>query len=227
MAEDLVVTPYDAMHAEGMGDWRFLLGVLVARFDTGSPAEGAALATAIVAGGDRLHHHPDLDLRADHVVVRTHTESVDGVTQRDLDLARVISALADEAGATPRPELVSSLELAIDTVDADAIRPFWQAVLGLRADARGDLLDPDGQLPSLWFQEMDPPRADRNRIHFDITVPHDVAEERLAAALAAGGRLVSDQRAPAFWVLADVEGNEICICTWQNRSSSGGPGAGR
>ncbi|WP_412753780.1 VOC family protein [Krasilnikovia sp. M28-CT-15] len=35
--------------------------------------------------------------------------------------------------------------------------------------------------------------------------------------MAAGGRLVSDERAPAYWVLADPEGNKICLCTWQNR----------
>ena len=38
-----------------------------------------------------------------------------------------------------------------------------------------------------------------------------------AAALAAGGVLVSDRAAPAFWVLADAEGNEVCVCTWQGR----------
>lgn len=37
------------------------------------------------------------------------------------------------------------------------------------------------------------------------------------AALAAGGRLLSDRVAPRFWVLADAEGNEACICTWQGR----------
>ncbi len=66
---------------------------------------------------------------------------------------------------------------------------------------------------------MDEPRPQRNRIHLDVIVPHDVAEERVAAALAAGGRLVSADRAPAFWVLADAEGNEACVCTWQGRDS--------
>ena len=56
---------------------------------------------------------------------------------------------------------------------------------------------------------MDEPRPQRNRIHFDIIVPHDQAEARVAAAIAAGGHLVSDERAPAFWVLADAEGNEV------------------
>jgi 4a-hydroxytetrahydrobiopterin dehydratase len=64
---------------------------------------------------------------------------------------------------------------------------------------------------------MDAPRPQRNRIHFDISVPHDEAHHRIQAALAAGGVLRSDSRAPAFWVLADSEGNEVCVTTWQGR----------
>jgi 4a-hydroxytetrahydrobiopterin dehydratase len=70
----------------------------------------------------------------------------------------------------------------------------------------------------VWFQHLAAARPQRNRIHFDITVPHDTAEQRVAAVLAAGGALVSDARARAFWVLADPEGNEACICTWQDRT---------
>jgi 4a-hydroxytetrahydrobiopterin dehydratase len=69
----------------------------------------------------------------------------------------------------------------------------------------------------VWFQQMDEPRPQRNRIHLDVAVPHDAAVGRVAAAVAAGGLLRSDLRAPAFWVLADVEGNEVCVCTWQAR----------
>jgi len=64
---------------------------------------------------------------------------------------------------------------------------------------------------------MDEPRTRRNRIHLDLTVPHDDAVARVEAALAAGGRLVSDDHARAFWILADFEGNEVCVCTWQDR----------
>ena len=70
-------------------------------------------------------------------------------------------------------------------------------------------MDPAGIGPTIWFQQMDEPRPQRNRIHFDVIVPHDEAEARVAAAIAAGGHLVSDDRAPAFWVLADAEGNEV------------------
>lgn len=217
------VRPYDVTQTDGVGDWRYLLGALVARFDVASPGEGAALAAAITRVGDRLHHHPHIDLRPDHLVVRTRTEAVDGITQQDIDLARAVSEAADGSGAQARTRPLACLELAIDTVDAAAIRPFWTAVLGLSADERGDLWDPDGHLPALWFQEMDPPRTGRNRIHLDLTLPHDVAEQRLAAALAAGGRVVAQDRAPAWWVLADADGNEVCLCTWQARSGSGEP----
>ena len=78
------------------------------------------------------------------------------------------------------------------------------------------IIDPEGLGPNLWFQRMAEPRQDRNRIHLDVNVPEDVAEERVAAVLEAGGRLVSDAAAKAYWVLADAEGNEACICTSQD-----------
>jgi Glyoxalase-like domain len=61
-------------------------------------------------------------------------------------------------------------------------------------------------------------RSERNRIHIDVWVPHDQAEARVAAALAAGGRMVTDEHAPAWWTLADPEGNEADVCTWQDTS---------
>ncbi|WP_448615406.1 VOC family protein [Modestobacter sp. URMC 112] len=76
-----------------------------------------------------------------------------------------------------------------------------------------------GLLPSVWFQQMDAPRVQRNRLHVDVTVAHDEAEPRVRAALAAGGRLLDDSAARAFWVLADAEGNEVCVCTWQDRDA--------
>lgn len=210
------VTAAQVAATEGLGDWRYLLGRLEARFDTGDLAGAVSLAQAVVEVADGMNHHPDLDLRYGYVLVRTTSHDVGDVTPRDVELARRVSELAAAAGARPRPERVSSLELAIDTVDADAIRPFWAAVMGYQ-ERDGDLHDPAGVRPPIWFQKMDPPRTDRNRIHFDLTVPHDVAEERVAAALAAGGTLVSDASARAFWVLADAEGNEVCITTWQDR----------
>ena len=62
---------------------------------------------------------------------------------------------------------------------------------------------------------MDAPRPQRNRIHFDVWGPHDQAEAHVVAAIAAGGRLVTDENAPSWWVLADAEGNEADVCTWK------------
>jgi 4a-hydroxytetrahydrobiopterin dehydratase len=86
-----------------------------------------------------------------------------------------------------------------------------------RSGPRDALADPLAQGPTIWFQQMDAPRPQRNRIHFDMSVPHDEARRRVRAGLDAGGVLVSDAEAPAFWVLADAEGNEACVTTWQGR----------
>ena len=95
--------------------------------------------------------------------------------------------------------------------------PFWRAVLGYRQVGDEDLVDPHARGPSIWFQQMDAPRPQRNRIHIDVFVPHDQAEARVAAALEAGGHLVNDEFAPAWWTLADAEGNEVDIATWMGR----------
>ena len=130
---------------------------------------------------------------------------------------RTISSIARELGIPAEPTTVTQLEIAIDAIHIPAVKPFWEAVLGYKPHLDDDSLDPYGRAPAFWFQQMDAPRPQRNRIHIDVTVPHDVAQQRIAAALAAGGTLVSDGAAPAFWILADPEGNEACICTWQGR----------
>ena len=108
------------------------------------------------------------------------------------------------------------MEIAIDTVDADRIRPFWAAVLGYR-ELGGALFDPLHIGPAVWFQRTDTARTERGRFHIDVSVSHDEAPARLEAALAAGGTLVTDRFARSWWVLADADGNEACICTWQDR----------
>jgi 4a-hydroxytetrahydrobiopterin dehydratase len=143
---------------------------------------------------------------------------VGGGSEPDVDSEADVGGVADGGGGRS----VQILEIGIDALDAAAIRPFWRAVLGY-ADEPGrsgpwdGLIDPLGQGPAVWFQRMDAPRPQRNRIHVDVSVPHDEAEPRIQAALAAGGQLLNDRKAPAFWVLADAEGNEACITTWQGR----------
>jgi len=201
----------------GLDDWRFVLGTLCGDFQAGSFPAAAALVVAITEVAEAADHHPDIDVRYPgrvRVVFTTHATG--GVTELDVALARDISRLATSAGATPEPERGQALEIAIDTMDADRIRPFWAAVLGYR-EVDGALVDPLRSGPAMWFQQMDEPRLDRDRFHLDVSVPHDQAESRVAAALAAGGRLVTDAFARSWWVLADADGNEACVCTWQDR----------
>jgi 4a-hydroxytetrahydrobiopterin dehydratase len=219
-----VVTATEFHTRADLPDWRYALGRVEANFRCGSFERATELGAKIAAAAERAGHHPDLDVRYPdwlHVALTTH--AVDAITNLDVDLAGEISALAAAAGAVARPEAVQALEVAIDAMDIDAVRPFWRAILGYQdAPARPDgsivaIVDPLRLSPAFWFQQMDRPRPQRNRIHLDVTVPHDVAESRIAEALAAGGTLVSDRRARAFWILADPEGNEACLCTWQDR----------
>ena len=218
----------------GLG-WRLVLGELRTEVLTGSLplAADVAARAAATAGAEG---HLRMDVRADRVMLALQTAVVDWVTEADVELARKISAVVDEMrlatvsgvdgdsgdGDSGGGRSVQVLEIGIDALDAGAIRPFWRAVLGYvdepgRSGPWSGLIDPLGQGPAVWFQRMDAPRPQRNRIHFDVSVPHDEAESRIGAALAEGGTLRYDAEAPAFWVLADAEGNEACITTWQGR----------
>jgi 4a-hydroxytetrahydrobiopterin dehydratase len=203
--------------------WRLVLGAIYAEVAVSSLAQAAEMAAAAVqAAGDDGHGHLSVDIRAQRAVLRLQTATQWAVTGRDIGLAHTISAALTARGMRPGPGSVQALEIAIDALDIPAVRPFWKAVTGYidepgPSDLDDGLIDPTGRGPAIWFQQMDAPRPQRNRIHLDVDVPHDAAADRISAAIAAGGTLLSDSAAPAFWVLADAEGNEVCICTWQGR----------
>lgn len=211
----------DEISTMGLDDWRAILGALQARFLTGRFDVGLTLVQRIAAAAEEMNHHPDLDLRYPHLNVRLMSHDVNGMTQRDVDLARRISAMAADLGVRADPAVVSRVEIALDTWDAAEIKPFWAAVLGLAEspDYPMDLFDPSGDLPPLWFQETDRHEEPRQRFHLDITVPPEVATQRIAAAVAAGGTVVDDEVAPRFVVLADPQGNKVCVCTHVGRSA--------
>ncbi len=203
---------------DGLDDWRVVLGAIHAHFRAGSFAVAAALVSAMAEAADAADHHPDIDLRyPDHVCVMLRTHAAGGLTTRDVAVARQFSVIAARVGAVSEPTGTARVEIAIDTMDADRIRPFWAAVLGYRDDG-GSLFDPLRIGPPVWFQRMTESRTDRDRFHIDVSVPHDTASARIDAALAAGGTLVTDRFARSWWVLADADGNEACISTWQDRS---------
>jgi 4a-hydroxytetrahydrobiopterin dehydratase len=211
------VTAEEFAELEDLDHWRYVLDALHTVYRAGSFQDAASLVSAIGTAADTEGHHPDVDLRyPDRIRVVLTTHATGGVTESDVALARRISDLADRSGAVHEPVGSQAIEIAIDTMDADRIRPFWAAVLGYR-DVGGVLVDPARSGPQIWFQQMDEPRTHRDRFHVDVSVPHDLADERIAAAIAAGGTLVSDRHARSWWVLADADGNEACVCTWQDR----------
>lgn len=201
----------------GIDDWRLLMSPLQARFRTGDFATGLALVNRIGQAAEEADHHPDLDLRYAHLNVRLFSHDADAVTERDVALARRISEIAREMGVEADPRSLSQVEVALDTPDLASVRPFWLAVLGVPGGAGGDdVRDREGDTDTLWFQPSGSEEG-RQRFHYDVRVPPEVAQERIDAALAAGGTLVSDAAAPAFVVLADPDGNKVCVCTSAGR----------
>jgi 4a-hydroxytetrahydrobiopterin dehydratase len=205
---------------EGLDGWAYLLGGLQARIHTKNFTTGLSVVNAISAVAEEMNHHPDLNLRYTHVDVRLTSHDEDGVTDRDIRLARAVSSIAAAAGVRLDASGVSRLELALDTPARESIVPFWAAVLASEhlsgPDFGDELRDPAAGLPTVWFQESGSEEP-RQRWHLDLWVDPAQVQPRIDAALAAGGTLVSDEEAPSFWVLADPEGNRACLCTWQAR----------
>jgi 4a-hydroxytetrahydrobiopterin dehydratase len=228
-ANDGVVLSGTRVSAEigGLG-WRYVLGSVRASIRLGPMWQVAEVALELIrSAGAGADERLLLDLRPGRLELTLSAPGGAGLTARELACARTIATTAAEMGLplAPRADArrsVQTLEIGIDALVPADIRPFWKAVLGYADEAGAGgpddpLVDPLAQGPAIWFQRMAAPRPQRNRLHLDISVPHDEAPARIEAALAAGGTLLSDQRAPAFWVLADVEGNEACITTWQGR----------
>lgn len=200
-------------------DWRRLAQGLHARYRTGDFRAGLALVDAAAAAAETANHHPDITLRYGSVEFRLLSHDAGGVTQRDVDLARRISRIAADLGVEATPQRLVMVELALDTARVAELGPFWAALLtGSAANVHGDdVVDRTGQVPLVWFQHSEPHETPRQRFHLDVWVPHDVADDRIAAAVAAGGRVVDDSSAPSFTVLADPEGNRACVCTCLER----------
>lgn len=217
------MTPSAFHAAEGIEDWRVLGDGANVHFRTGSFAESARLVQAIAELPGIQENPPTVDVRERGVTIRllTITQDYAGMTERDLQAARQISALARDLGISADPSAVQSFLVIPGAPDIAEVMPFWRAVLGYvpRVDSPDeDLVDPHDRGPSFWFESMDEPRpGGGGAIHVAVWVPFEQAEARIAAALAAGGRLVRDEFAPAWWTLADAAGNEVDVATTKGR----------
>ncbi|MGO4340221.1 VOC family protein [Pedococcus sp. 2YAF34] len=214
----------------GLTDWRKLAQGLHARYLVDDFGAGARFVTAVGEAGDDLGHHPRVRIGAGYVDLELVTADaiyrddegtehvVEWVTQQDVDLARRISEIAADQGLAADPASVSEVELGLDTADSATIAPVWAALLTGSAESQGrgspsdEVRDATGRVPNLWFGEADDQGTPRQRFHLEVYVPPEVVEQRIAAALAAGGTVVDDSEAPGLTVVADQDGNTGVVC---------------
>ncbi len=202
-------------------DWQTVFSAMVS-YRTTSPTQQRDLATASAALADAAGFPLLIDLRPGLVIIDSGKDQWEhdahGLDLEYTDLAGEIQTVAQELGATADPGLARFVQFVVDAADVETIRAFWVAALGYAHDRRAavtDIFDPRRLNPVLLFQQLDKSETDRrrqrNRTHFELAVPEDVAETRLTTVIAAGGRLLDESESHRR--VADPEGNELVIAT--------------
>jgi 4a-hydroxytetrahydrobiopterin dehydratase len=209
------------LSADGVDDWVILHGGPTAVFRVGSLQEAARLAAA-VAELPGLEPRTLLTAASDRLTVKL-TREMWGTEERHVEVARAISAVAREHGATADRGAVQEVQLAVAAKPEAIDLGFWRAVLGYAPMHDDNGIDPLGQGSTVWMQDLDPAKSLRHAMHIDVSVARDHAEARMQAAVAAGGRVVDDSGAPGAWILADRSGNKVCIAAWPDGAAT--PGA--
>jgi len=200
--------------AAGVEDWRVLYWGAYAFFPTATFAEAVRFVQAIAEAAEAVGHFPDVDLRPEGVTVRTFTRRDGGLSERDIQVAGRISEAARSLGVEADPSQLQVVGIAVAQDTNADVRPFWAAAFGYENLGETDAIDRNRRNPHLMFHELEPPKPGRGRTHIDVSVPADQAEARVAAALAAGGRIVDDSHAPEWWTLASPENHGVDIAAW-------------
>lgn len=169
-------------------------------------------------------HHPDFEIRYNTIRMRVLSHDVGQLTDRDVKFATEVDRLIEELELKRQPKKIARSHMVLVSPDVQAILPFWQALLNFkesnRDDSDGMLVDKSDVLPPIRFHQRpdaSTPEDDLSRsgvpvsMHTDVFVPADLAEERMQAAIAAGGKLISEGDAPAMWELADLDGNRVYL----------------
>lgn len=208
----------DFRGAEGVEDWRVLGDGTRVRYRCSSLAAAVRFAAAVIdalPAGDR---QPDLDLRAGSVTVRIPEHGEDSfLVPGDLEIARSVQRIAHEQGLQPDPASLRSIQIAVAHAPDVHVQAFWEAVLGYVPINPFDSRDPHEHGPRVWYHEIEHGRAGRGRTHVDVYVPRDQAEAIVEAALAAGGRIADDSRAPEWWTLASPDNHGVDVAPWPDQ----------
>ena len=199
--------------SDDIDDWAILHGGPTAVFRTGSIVEAAQLAEAVAAVPGVAGSRAALTITDGRLSIRL-TREMWGTEQEHIELARAISSIAREHGASADLAAVQEVQVAVAAKPAEIDLGFWRAVLGYDALAPDNGLDPLGHGSTVWMQDLPEAKPLRHAMHIDVSVPREHALARMEAAVAAGGRIVDDSEAPGAWILADRAGNTVCIASW-------------
>jgi 4a-hydroxytetrahydrobiopterin dehydratase len=208
--------------ADDVEEWVVLHGGATAVFRVRSLGEAVELAGVVARVPGLEGSGVVLTLAEDRLTVRL-SRDVEQLERQHLDLARAVSAVMQAHGAVPDRAAAQEVQVAIAARPGSADLGFWRAVLGYTEVADGCAVDPLGLGSTVWMQELDAGKPLRHAMHVDVSVAREHAAARLAAALAAGGRIVDDADAPGHWTLADSAGNRVCICAWPDGSTLPAP----
>ncbi|KJL41604.1 alpha/beta fold hydrolase [Microbacterium trichothecenolyticum] len=223
IAPDVETISPVAFHAsEGVADWRVLYWGAHAFFRAESLSHGARLVAEVAAIAEGLDHYPDIDLRPEGVFVKTFSRRDGALSRKDAELAASVSRAAGELGLEADPSVLTVVGIAVAQGPDAHVRPFWSAALGYDPLGAEDAIDPLRRNPHVWFHPLDPPKPGRGRTHIDISVPRDQVEARVAAALAAGGRMADDSHAPEWWTLISPDNHGVDIAAWTDDSDFSG-----
>jgi len=190
-----------------------LHGGATAIFRVPSVVEAARLAEALAQVPGLAGTGVLMTIADGQLTVRL-TRGVFRLEQRHVELARAVSAVAREHGAVADRGRAQEVGFAIAALPDAVDVGFWRAVLGYAELADDNAVDPLGHGSTVWMQELDPAKPLRHAMHVDVSVAREQAEHRVAAAVAAGGRIVLDSKATGWWVLADRAGNRVCVVGW-------------
>jgi 4a-hydroxytetrahydrobiopterin dehydratase len=196
----------------GVGDWRVLFWGAYAHYVTDSLAHAVELVAGVASIAAELGHEPDLDVRTQGVTIRTFSNRDGSLSATDAELARLVSEWTTANGYRPDPSKLMVTQLAVAQDAGADTRPFWAAVLGYEPLGDGDMIDPQRRNPVVWTHELTPPKPGRGRTHLDVSLPADIAEARIAAAVAAGGRVVVSK--PEWTTIASPENHGVDIASW-------------
>jgi len=206
--------------AGGVDDWVVLHGGATAVFRVGNIGEAARLAVAVAEIDGFEGSEAWLTIVNASLTVRL-TRGPIQLETRHVDLARAVSDVASAHGAVADRASAQEVQIAIAAKPEAVDVGFWRAVLGYAPLGDDAGFDPLGHGSTFWMQELDEAKPLRHAMHVDVSVAREHAEGRVAAALAAGGRVVWESE--EHWTLADLAGNKVDITAWPDGGTKAPP----